>query len=65
VGIGTGSTMAWQHRYNEIQLSAITVNNPTNLTSLVCFRLALGGDKQFYDTDLLIEPENCLAVSKL
>ena len=64
VGIGTGSTMAWQHRYNEIQLSAITVNNPTNLTSIVCFRLALGGDKQFYDTDLLIEPENCLAVVK-
>jgi len=56
--------MAWQHRYNEIQLSAIAVNNPTNLTSLVCFRLALAGDKQLYDTDLLIEPENCLAVVK-
>ncbi|MFM7714420.1 MAG: precorrin-3B synthase, partial [Microcystis sp.] len=42
----------------------ITVNNPTNLTSIVCFRLALAGDKQLYDTDLLIEPENCLAVVK-
>jgi len=62
VGIGTRSTIAWEHRYNEIQLSAIALNNWTNLTSSVCFRLALGGDKQLSDTDLLIEPKNCLSV---
>lgn len=59
VAIGTRSTMAWQHRYNEIHLSAIAVNNRG-----VAFRLALAGDKQLYETDLLIEPENCLAVVK-
>lgn len=59
VGIGTRSNIAWEHRYNEMQLSAIALNN---LTSNVGFRVALGGNKQLYDTDLLIEPENFLSV---
>ncbi|MBE9143044.1 precorrin-3B synthase [Planktothrix mougeotii] len=57
VGIGTRSTLAWEHRYNEIQLSAIALNNGG-----VAFQLALGGDKQLCYTDILIEPENCLSV---
>ncbi|MCL1474645.1 precorrin-3B synthase [Argonema antarcticum] len=62
VGIGSRSTIAWEHRYNEIQLSAIALENQPNLTSGIYFRLALGGDKQLYDTNLVIEPENCLSV---
>ncbi|MCW6038659.1 precorrin-3B synthase [Spirulina subsalsa FACHB-351] len=62
VGIGTRSKLAREHRYNEIQLSATVLNHPTHLTSSVGFRVALGGDKQLYDTNLLIEPKNCLAV---
>ncbi len=65
VGIGTRSSVAWEHRYNEIQLSAIAVNNQQNqpnATSNLAFRLALGGDKQLEQTDILIAPENCLSV---
>ncbi|MGL5132002.1 MAG: precorrin-3B synthase, partial [Planktothrix sp.] len=62
VGIGTRSPIAWEHRYNEIQLSAIAIVNPINSTSDLYFQLALGGDKNLYPTPILIKPENCLAV---
>ncbi len=51
IGIGARSTSAWQHRYNEIQLSAVNCNQ---------FRLTLGSNKQFYETDVLIERSECV-----
>jgi ferredoxin-nitrite reductase len=62
VGIGTRSPIAWEHRYNEIQLSAIYLDRQTDLAGGLYFRLALGGDKKLFDTNILIEPENCLSV---
>lgn len=62
VGIGTRSPIAWEHRYNEIQLLAIAIDHPINSTSDIYFQLALGGDKNLYPTPILIKPENCLAV---
>jgi ferredoxin-nitrite reductase len=56
VGIGTRSPLAWEHRYNEIQLSAVldpSGSGPGN----VAFRLALGADKQLWDTRVLIAPQ--------
>lgn len=64
VAIGTRSTMTWQHRYNEIQLSAYPLNYPTDSTSNVVFRVALGGDKELYETDLFIEPKKVITVVK-
>jgi ferredoxin-nitrite reductase len=51
VGIGTRPQTAWQHRYNEIQLSAIAPDQ---------FKLTLGG-KQFYQTNVLIKTSDCLS----
>ncbi|WRH67879.1 MAG: precorrin-3B synthase [Planktothrix sp. GU0601_MAG3] len=62
VGIGTRSPIAWEHRYNEIQLWAIAIDDPINSTSDIYFQLALGGNKNLYPTPILIKPENCLAV---
>lgn len=70
VGIGTRSAIPWEHRYNEIQLSAVAVNDfaaktldeRTNLPTGVYFRLALGADKQLCNTQVLIEPDDCLSV---
>ena len=52
IGIGTRAQAAWQHRYNEIQLSALTSDT---------FKLTLGGNKQFYETNVRIKASNCLA----
>ncbi len=52
IGIGARSESVWQHRYNEIQLSAVTHNK---------FRLALGGNKRFHETDALIDKSDCVA----
>lgn len=52
VGIGARSPSAWQHRYNEIQLSAVSSEQ---------FRLTLSGNKQFYETDVLIKASDCVA----
>jgi len=51
IGIGARSEAAWQHRYNEIQLSAVTCDR---------FKLTLGSNRQFYETDALIEPSDCI-----
>lgn len=61
VGIGTRSPLAWEHRYNEIQLSAVAIDS-IHSTSNIYFQLALGGDKTLYPTSVFIKPENCLAV---
>lgn len=65
VGIGTRSAIPWEHRYNEIQLSAVLVDRQVDravLPSGVYFRLALGADKRLCDTNVLIEPEDCVSV---
>jgi ferredoxin-nitrite reductase len=56
VGIGTRSPIPWEHRYNEIQLSAVKIGDRPY------FHLALAGDKQLCDTHVVIEPEHCLSV---
>ncbi|GAB4300133.1 MAG: NirA family protein [Oscillatoriaceae cyanobacterium] len=56
VGIGTRSEIKWEHRYNEIQLSAILVEGQKY------FQLALGGDKQLQNTQVLIQPDDCVPV---
>ncbi|MGI0484233.1 precorrin-3B synthase [Pantanalinema rosaneae CENA516] len=81
VGIGTRSEIPWEHRYNEIQLSAVLgsgeweIGNgecPATLHSLlptlhslprnIYFQLALGGNKQLWDTQVLIQPDQCVSV---
>lgn len=66
VGIGMRSPRPWEHRYNEIQLSAIALENqPENqpdLTPGVYYRLSLGGDRQLDDTNVVIKPENCISL---
>lgn len=52
VSIGTRSEKAWQHRYNEIQLSAISANQ---------FQLAFTSGKQLYETGVLIDASECVA----
>lgn len=56
VGIGTRSPISWEHRYNEIQLSAVEQDE------LPCFHLALGGDRVLYDTSISIELGDCISV---
>jgi ferredoxin-nitrite reductase len=56
VAIGTRSPVTWEHRYNEIQLSAVTIKDQ------VYFHLALGGDKQLWNTDILIKPEKTISL---
>lgn len=53
VGIGTRSPVAWEHRYNEIQLSAVQPDS---------FQLALGANKTLHQTNVLIPIENCVAI---
>jgi ferredoxin-nitrite reductase len=60
VGIGMRSPRPWEHRYNEIQLSAIALESQSDLTPGVHYRLSLGGDRQLYDTNVVVRPENCL-----
>ncbi|MBD1845391.1 precorrin-3B synthase [Cyanobacteria bacterium FACHB-63] len=50
IGIGARSESAWQHRYNEIQLSAVTSDR---------FKLTLGSNRRFYETDVLIKKSDC------
>ncbi|MCT7969323.1 precorrin-3B synthase [Laspinema sp. D1] len=57
VGIGTRSPVPWEHRYNEIQLSAVVGSSQE-----VSFQLYLGADKQLWDTQMLIPPDECVAV---
>lgn len=59
VGIGIRSPVAWEHRYNEIQLNAISVDDGNNSIN---FQLAIAGDKKLYNTQLVITPEQCLSV---
>ncbi len=61
VGIGTRSEIDWEHRYNEIQLSAVKLDEGKE-TEKIDFKLALGGNKQLYDTQILIAPDDCLSV---
>ncbi|MEX0267535.1 precorrin-3B synthase [Leptolyngbyaceae cyanobacterium UHCC 1019] len=66
VGIGTRSAIPWEHRYNEIQLSAVwvepSINHFGDRPAGVYFRLALGSGKQLCDTSVLIEPDDCIPV---
>jgi ferredoxin-nitrite reductase len=66
VGIGTRSLVLWEHRYNEIQLSAVWVDHPVtdsiDLPTGVYFRLTLGVGKQLCHTQVLIEPDDCVSV---
>ena len=55
-GYGVISPLAWEHRYNEIQLSAVALKDG------VYFHLALGGDKQLLDTQVVIKPADCVPV---
>ncbi|MBE9013604.1 precorrin-3B synthase [Pseudanabaenaceae cyanobacterium LEGE 13415] len=48
VGIGARSEAKWQHRYNEIQLSAVSRDR---------FKLTLGSNRQFYETN--VETDDC------
>lgn len=52
VSIGTRSEQAWQHRYNEIQLSAISSNQ---------LQLAFAADKQLYETGIVIDATECVS----
>lgn len=61
VGIGSRSEMLWEHRYNEIQLSAVQVKRQPHLPAGVYFRLALAAEKQLCQTPILIAPEDCLS----
>lgn len=56
VGIGTRSSLGAEHRYNEIQFSAVNDNGQ------IFFHLALGGDKKLWDTEILVEPKDCISV---
>jgi ferredoxin-nitrite reductase len=49
VGIGARSGSKWQHRYNEIQLSAVSYDR---------FKLTFGSNRQFYETN--VETSDCL-----
>jgi ferredoxin-nitrite reductase len=67
VGIGTRSPIAWEHRYNEIQLSAVLLSQGVIAPEKwqpeqVYFRLALGADRQMVDTQVLIAPDEFLSV---
>lgn len=55
VGIGTRSAIAWEYRYNEIQLSAVELPTPQ-------FRLSLGVNQQWCETQVLVEPDDCISV---
>lgn len=52
IGIGTRPASAWQHRYNEIQLSAVTQDT---------FKLMLGANKQFYETNVRVKRSDCIS----
>ncbi|MBD2079951.1 precorrin-3B synthase [Leptolyngbya sp. FACHB-17] len=52
IGIGARSESVWQHRYNEIQLSAVTCDR---------FKLTLGSNRRFYETGVLIKKSDCVA----
>jgi len=56
VSIGTRSNVMAEHRYNEIQFSAV------NYHDQIFFHLALGGDKKLWDTEILIDPKDCISV---
>ena len=71
VGIGTRyscgnaspTEIPWEHRYNEIQLSAVAGGGQLgNGKEAVFFRLHLGGDKQLRDPKVLIQPDQCMPV---
>lgn len=53
IGLGTRSPYSWQHRYNEIQLSACELAGETY------WQLALGGAHCFCETAVLLRPEEC------
>ncbi|MGG6265670.1 precorrin-3B synthase [Leptolyngbya sp. AN03gr2] len=50
VGIGARPEAKWQHRYNEIQLSAVSRDR---------FKLTFGSNRQFYETN--VETSDCLS----
>jgi ferredoxin-nitrite reductase len=66
VGIGTRSAIPWEHRYNEIQLSAVLVdpqrNHSGDRPAGLCFQLTLGADKQLGKPSGLIKPDDCISV---
>ncbi len=66
VGIGCRSPVAWEHRYNDIQLSAMRLDaSASALTGLapgLYWRLALAVDKRLQDTSVWIASNQCLPV---
>lgn len=50
VGIGARSGAKWQHRYNEIQFSAVSHDR---------FKLTFGSNRRFYETN--VETSDCLS----
>jgi ferredoxin-nitrite reductase len=54
VAIGGRSPLASEHRYNELQWSAVTQNQQIYL------HLSLGVDKQLWDTGILIKPQDLI-----
>lgn len=56
VAIGTRSPLAWEHRYNEIQLSVVAADGSKGHSSHLV-HLALGAGKQLHETRCLIPPD--------
>jgi ferredoxin-nitrite reductase len=73
-GVAPRTTIPWEHRYNEVQLSAVVGNGKWemgdgkrtsphhSLSKNIYFRLALGSDKQLRNTQVLIQPDECISV---
>ena len=56
VGIGVRSPRPWEHRYNEIQLSAVALEDG------IYFHLSLGGDKKLWDSNMVVKPADSVAL---
>jgi ferredoxin-nitrite reductase len=59
VGVGTRSAIAWEHRYNDIHLSAVHVTE--GQAPGIYWQLALGASKKLCPTNVLIPPETAVA----
>ncbi len=66
VGIGCRSPVAWEHRYNDMQFSAMRLDASagalTGLAPGLYWRLALAVDKRLQDTSVWIASNQCLPV---
>ncbi|MFP4221735.1 MAG: precorrin-3B synthase [Phormidium sp.] len=60
VAIGTRSPLAWEHRYNEVQLSVVAADG-SEADSSGWVHLAFGAGKKMHDTGCLIPPNQVVA----